>query len=62
MRGVQRGSGPSSKLSAIFFRGARPRQLSSPWFQNKIGPAPCSGPCAARTGVALRPVVRVERP
>ena len=62
MRGVQRGSGPSSKVSATRLPGPPPRVTSFSPSQVRIGPADASGPPAPAAGVALRPVVRVERP
>jgi hypothetical protein len=62
MRGVQRGSGPSSNVRAMRFPGCRPCDVSRRPFQTRIGPAFWSGPPLARGGVALRPVVRVDSP
>ena len=62
MRGVQRGSGPSSKLNAILRPGRPPREISRWPSHKRIGPDDLSGPGLPASGVALRPVVLVESP
>src|SRR5947207_11953495 len=63
MGGVQRGSGPSSKVSAIRRPGARSCETRRLPFQRRIGRAPARIPWRAEAGgVRLGPVVRVERP
>ena len=62
MRGVQRGLGPSSNVSAIRLPGSASRDWSRPSLHARIGPWPESGPPLLGAGVALRPVVLVDRP
>ena len=60
--GVQRGSGPSSNVSAMRLPGAMSLDWRPPGPQARTGPSLARGPPAPGTGVALRPVVRVDTP
>ena len=61
MRGVQRGSGPSSNVSAMRLPAAR-RATSAGCRSDQDRPGVCKRAAARSGGVALRPVVRVDSP